>query len=247
MFPFISPYKNNIVNDHLDKSVIVISRAYNDGFTPFNLPDIKLWIRGDSAVDDGAGRASLWRNYIDNSKSYIQDTVGQRPVIIQNALNDRVGVSGDGVDDLMTVNLGETLSQPNTVVTFLAKYGTKDNCTFYDGIISTARNQMDCTSGTLRFYAGSSSISYAKATPFDFTIFLVEYNGAASQLFENGVLKSSGNPGSHSLTGMTLFNRYAVTDNASDITVLEQIVVNGLISAQNKAKLYQYFNSYYNL
>jgi hypothetical protein len=134
-------------------------------------------------------------------------TLTTRPthVASDSNLNGRGSILFDAVDDIL-INNSFAIAQPCTI--FVVAYGATPTSRFiFDGYnlafpFTQERMAIVGNGSEVAFYAGSGLIVTSGApsmtTPHIYELIM---NGASSQLYIDGVLRGSGNPGAHGFTG----------------------------------------------
>jgi hypothetical protein len=148
-----------------------------------------------------------WTDLSGNDYHAIQNTTANQPTFKTNVMNGKPVVRFDGDNDyLLTGTFSSALSQPNTVFVVWQTNSTGTQFVI-DGINKNDRHAIFQGTGggnNVAFHAGST-LSYAKDTPFEQAIITSAlFNGANSEVWENGEIKLTGDFGNHSLTGLTI-------------------------------------------
>lgn len=179
------------------------------GFSPLDIAGLHAafaanLITGLSDTDT----VSAWNDYSGNSRNAIAP-LGEEPTYRTGILNGLPVVRFSATNSKRLVTGSWTaLSQPNTI--FIV--GTSRNVTYsqyFDGIASGNRHALFIRGNTaLEAYSGSSAIA---GVP-DLTaprIIQVLFNAGSGRVRVDGGSGTAISTGSHTLTGLTLGNRYA--------------------------------------
>lgn len=170
-----------------------------------------------------AGEAvKTWNDISGNGKHLTQGTSGLRPVMSTTAagINGRAVPIFDGADDKLTIAAGSfTTAQPLTIIGVATTNLTQPAATRIvvdsSDVAGRCEVQQSNSTGYLEMYAGSAtvgrSIEVTPAAPF---VFSAIFNGASSEEYINGVGGSVASPGTQSLAGLTIGNRYTGTANS---------------------------------
>lgn len=222
--------------------------VYN--WSPLKLASLAFWYRGDSAVIDGSGLCSEWKDKSGNGRHLTQTTPAYKPLIVEDTVsfNGRTYLRNDAGSRRMSVTFGVGL---NNVMTYFCVWDT-DGTTAgdlqfaFDGNATNNRNALAQTAGGLNVWiAQSAAIQYAKASPFaDFIITTAVFNGGSSAIYEDDVSKVTGNTGAHTLNGFRVFCDYAETRFLNG-KIAEIIAVNAAVSATDQTRVHNYLRNYY--
>lgn len=136
----------------------------------------------------------------------------------------------------LTNSFGSALAQPFTLM-FVINAGARNGSFPYlfDGI-DTTRCYTYRDSGTPWVYvtAAGNTINSPSAPPSGYHILTVFFNGTSSYIRTNGVLLLSGNPGTASVNGFTLGNKYDTsTDRSMNGGISEIIIYKGAMATND--------------
>lgn len=124
-----------------------------------------------------------------------------------------------GVATRMVTGSITALSQPNTVFVVGSHTATSFS-QLYDGIASGNRHALFSSTSNMEIFGGASLAGGSKSAD-TIRIIAATYNGASSKLWVEGGSATTGNAGLHTLTGLTIGNRFAaVFASAGDIAAL---------------------------
>ena len=160
-----------------------------------------LWVRSDSVevIDD---KVETWYDLSGNDYHLQQASSALRPAFIDSVLNNYPSVTFNGVNNFLQVNFGQAYNQPNSV--FVIWKANSAPGVPFDNISSRHYLAINADSDiTLNASSNpTTTVKYSKTLPMEYVINTCYYNGADSKLFENSVLKSSGNAGNLSIEGL---------------------------------------------
>lgn len=170
-----------------------------------------------------------------------QATAGSRPTYKTNIQNGLSALLGDGGDFLKTAAFAADLSQPNTIFIVL-KNPVVGSENYHGGIVSGKQHTVYNNSNHINWFGGSDIFGTVNS-PTD-TTFMIStiFNGASSFQYKNGTQISSGNIGSHVLSGVTLFADYAGTACLSGY-IMEFILVNAALGTTARQAVESYLNA----
>ncbi len=207
----------------------------------------------DLLLTDGSQVAS-WADSAGVMPALAQATAAKRPLYRAAGINGRPAVEFDGTDDRMTVAFGVTKAQPNTFFVVLrvpagaAVLG--DAYPWIDGNTSAARHWFGVdglvTGDPAAMWAGSSFVDSVRSIGEDAYVFRVEYNGAASELLNLNTRVAAGNPGAHSLSGLSVGSRW---DNArfTNVLISEIVGFDGILDASEVEQVEDYLSYEYGI
>ncbi|MFO7922972.1 MAG: hypothetical protein R6U58_04700, partial [Bacteroidales bacterium] len=151
-------------------------------------------------------------------------------------------------DYLETTSFSSALSQPNTIFVVWQTNSTGTQVVV-DGIDNDHRHGIyQGTQGgdNVAFVAGSVQ-SYSRTTPIDPIITSVIFNGTGSEIWENGESKTTGDVGSHSLTGVTVGVRQGNSDFFLDGDIAEIIIYDRALNFSEQADVEYYLSGKYGI
>jgi len=196
-------------------------------------------------VGAGSGYIQSWYDQSGNAYTAAQTTAANQPLYVASGQNGRPVGRFDNTNDLLaTVGFGP-LAQPITVVVVWKSNNTVISKTI-DGIDATNRVVIEsgAFANVVDMWAGQY-VQYPKILPMTTPILTTAmFNGASSQLFENGTTKVSGNAGSQSLGGITLGMRFNST-NPLNGDIAELIICNAALSAADRQAAEAAANTYW--
>ncbi len=179
----------------LSLSIITIFKSYSQIPTE----NLMLWFSADS-VENIDNKIATFYNLASNEYHAQQANPTNRPLLKESGLNNLPVLSFSG-NQWLKAQFSNTISQP---ITSFAVWKTTEstNVACYCNYSSPLFDLQSYSNG-IQIYT-SSGFGYSKPCPFDFIITTAIYNGNNSKLFENGILKASGNAGNGSMNGITI-------------------------------------------
>ncbi len=193
------------------KGLIVKGNTYSpSGTDPSAITGLQCWFKADSITGlSDSDPITTWTDSSGNSRNATQAVSGKRPLYKTNIINSQPVVHFDGVDDFLQT-AGFTLAQPETVFIVIKELSVHDAVSYvFDGINGTDDMVGYFPGGKFRMYAGlNGPVSDAVVGLTNFQIFICTYNGAASNLWQNGTLSvnSPANAGTRTPGGLTIGN-----------------------------------------
>lgn len=203
------------------------------------------------AVPDG-DPVGEYDNQGTDAYNLVQAVTAAKPTLKLNILNGHPVFRGDGGDWLSGTFSGGALSHPITIfiVAQIAAASVDDGTTFFyhDGIVAGSRaalyKQGAAGADTDRMYGGATLTN--GNSNGNWNIFTELFNGASSLLYKNGVSVASGNAGTNTLTGLSLFSQYNSTAWFIG-DVAECLIYSANLSNAAKNQMGQYFNAKYGI
>lgn len=226
---------------------LLVQQPTRRAFSPSQLSLLKVWIRADDVAGADGAAVSAWADQSGNGNNFAQGTGANQPLIKHSILNGHKVVRFDGSNDFMkTAAFGAALSQPTTIFTVGKAVGTAVAQTFHDGIAVGNRHLLQKTTTPQWLSNAGSSISGGTADD-SFHVFSSVYDGANSAVYRDGTLVASGNAGAHTLTGVIIGARYDETAQRLNGDIAELIVVNRLMTNQERKQVSRYLGQKYAL
>lgn len=206
---------------------------------PFDLGQTHAWYPIHKLTFEADALVNKVRDLSGNRRHLLQGTLGRRPIFKLNLVDGKPALRFDGIDDVMS-SVAFAYVQPICVSVVLQRH----NNTFkyiYSSLDGSgiALFQGDVFNAVSLFAGtGSGDPSGAIGTG-EFYLMTAEYNGASSNIYENGVLAgdSPGNPGSNNGSGIVLGNRGSDFALPSQIDVAELVIYHPSIRTDVEAYL----------
>jgi hypothetical protein len=186
-----------------------------------------------------------WTDLSVNNYHATQASENLRPKYKNSGINGNPVVAFDGVDDYLITSPFSAISQPNTVFV-VWKANTRGLQFVVDGIANTNRHGIFQRTDRIEFFAGNS-VSYTDVGPLNGMITTAIFNGAGSEIWENGESKATGNIGSHSLTGITVGARQAHSTGFLDGDIAEILIYNRALNQNERIQIELYLDGKYAL
>ena len=211
------------------------------GFDPLSIGWHTVFYADDLTLDDG-DPVGTWPDSSGNSRDATQATAANQPAYrsAHTPLGGQPAVeAADG--DFMKTAAFTALTQPNTIVAVCVLPATTAT-TLHDGIASGNRNlHYGVAQGgddpRYSLFAGSANARSPVATDNTKRLVVSEYNGSSSRIILDGTAYSPGDPGSHSLTGLTVFS-YFDGSNAKGLTIAFLGLADGLLTSTQLSDLH---------
>lgn len=189
----------------------------NPAFTPATIANLALWFdAADTAtITHVAGAVSQWNDKSGNARHATQATGANQPTTGTRTVNGRNVLDFDGTNDYLVTAAFTALTQPLTIFLVMKLDQTAATRgvgqTHVDGIVTTNRAVLyDTINPDLRAYAGVALVDGVPNTNLNCTVF--KPNGASSSIWRNGGTPTTGNAGTHTLTGVTIGCRFEFTE-----------------------------------
>lgn len=228
-------------------SLLIFLFLSNLCFAQIPTTNLIAWYSADNVVIV-SDYVSQWNDNSVNNFHLVQNNSTSRPVKVENQYNGHSVIKFDGINDYLTVNFGQTYTQP---ISFFIVWKINESKAQYifDGINNTSisLNYPYNTPPTLRTYAGASggiSISYNKPISSNFTISTLLVDNPA-KVYDNGVLKGTLNIGNNSLTGLNIGSDYSGNIRYMNGEVAEIIIYNSFLSDSDKITVEEYLQNKY--
>lgn len=168
--------------------------------TPFSFDNLLLGYNGDSIIKVNNAVNTL-KNIAGLNNHLTQPIEASRPLISENYLA-KPTISFDGVNDFMSGIFVDTLKPPYSIIVLWKVDESKYQACF-DGILPEPRNMLSTSVPYLRYHS-SNYLYYTINMPFNFIVTTLRINGNESEIYENGILMSTNNPGDSYFKGLTL-------------------------------------------
>jgi hypothetical protein len=198
-------------------------------FSPLNLQPALWYDASDtSTITELSGSVSQWDDKSGNGYHLTQLTGIYQPTTGVRTLNGRNVLGFDGADDRMiTGAFASNLTQPNTI--FAVFIPEKTTAYYvYDGRDGSNRHALVPNTSASLFAGNSLGLENADTVP---QVARAVFDGTSSSLYIDGVLKRTGDVGTHSLGGLTVGSRYSYQSFFKG-AIAEIIVCDGLLSQQ---------------
>lgn len=215
---------------------------------PTNITGCKLWLKADAGITkDGSDYVSSWADQSGNGNDATQGTGDYQPLWSGNTLNGKPVVVFDGINDYLN-NISFTLNQPMTIFvvwkcqnlgitgTVLDSYDATDRIVFYQR-----------SDNKTEIYAGVS-LNYSNPSPFsNYILSSTLVNSVNTNIYEEGVLKNTGNAGSNDMVGYTIGESGIYLSSYLNGDIAEIIIYNTALSDSNRQNVERYLDFKYNI
>lgn len=196
----------------------------------------------DAPVDVGAPVAE-WADYSGRGLTLGQATASKRPTLRFDAVQNLRYVEFDGVDDVLkTAQLA--LGQPVTVFLVMRQRAGGTSPQVWLGTNGAGASLIYRGNDTdqLNVWAGGTDLTYQTHTwPLPWTVYAVELNGATTRIYENGVLRATGNAGGAGLNGIAV--GASGTDTFPARLDLAELVVSYTVNASERDAVITYLKA----
>ncbi len=184
-------------------------------WSPSDMAGLEMWFDAGTqttGVADGTALAQ-WDDLSGNARHLVQATGSLQPTAQTGAgdlINGRGVIDFDGTDDALAA-VFTAIPQPTTIFV-VASADVDSNNRFYvdGGAGGTGRQAIYWrVSDQLAFFGGSTEVdATAIDVPAVTSMHILEavFDGASSALYVDGTARGTGNPGNHSLIGITVGN-----------------------------------------
>ena len=224
-------------------------------FTPIQISGNILWLNNDPATMtiSGANRVSEWRDSSGNLNHFTQATGGNQPLFVANGINSQNGVYfSDSAENFLNCTFSSPITQAFTIITVfnIDVNSTRSLPVVYDSVaVASSRVLQYWASNFIDVGSPTAVNAYAKTRPFGLINSYVEYNGASTKVYENGILKNTINTGVSDLESLRLGNvRGAATINSRlSGYICEQIVYSRALTLNEQTEINSYINLKYGL
>lgn len=211
---------------------------FSQSFEPTDISSLKLWLSADS-VELVENTVAIWYDKSGNNFNAEQINPSQMPTFIDGELNNQPVLRFTGGQFLVS-NFGQTFEQPNTIFIIMSYNSSISNQYTYDGISSSNRHAKSYTgSNSIWLWTSSAStrVTVNISPPFSHKLFTDIWNTSNSKVYLNGILTSSGNLGSHALTGLTIGTRNETNQHFLNGDIAEIVFYNGELSEQERQQV----------
>jgi len=214
-------------------------------FLPSHLPELKLWLAADSGVITTNGWVTQWNDLSGHQFNAVQTTATKRPLLIDSAFCGKPVIRFDGVNDWLYASFGQGFAQGNSFFAVWRISGTTGATQVcYSSSNISGRHDLKWDNNVLNIYAGNN-VGYNKAIPFNYTISSVIYNQSNSRIYENGLLKSTGNAGNQGISDVFLGRGGWAEEGFLNGDIAEIIFFDEALHDTNRVKIENYLMNKY--
>lgn len=215
-------------------------------FAPTDLANLVLWLKADDGPDDPVDDqpVATWSDKSGNGRDATQGTAAQQPTYKTDIQNGKPAVQFDGVDDdLATTNF--TITQPYTIFVVDRNLTPGGAPKVHISNKAANNNGIHDAAGHGGTYLYSGSIVGISATPQNFHIYQVAWNGAATDYaIDGGSLVEGINPGAAANPDGLVLGSLGATNHAN-IQICEVIVYDPAIADADRISVRDYLNDKY--
>lgn len=229
--------------------------GYIKPFDATEIPNCVQWLDNDiNQFTLGAGnRVSQWRDKTTLNHHVNQATGIRQPVFNSGGINGQNGVYfNNGEDNFLDCVYSASYPMPFTTFTVwnIDNLSTRDSPTCFD-VASGNRRILSWGSNNIRLFTTAFVNGYAKTRPFNLISNQIEWNGASSNITENGVFKSILNVSTNTLSsvrfGHFFFDVSPNINSRLSGYICEHIAYSRIITNDEKTAINTYLNSKYGL
>ncbi len=204
---------------------------------PRDVPNMAAIYYGDQGTTIVTG-VSSWADQSLVGASLLQATTTKQPALTAGALNGLACLTADGIDDFIrTTSL--TLGLTKTIFV-VGKWNTAFSAqsSLFDGSNGNAGRLYRSASTTVFIVDGSGTqFSSTGATPTSYHYHTAIFNGASSIYRQDGVQLGTGNTGSATAGGLSIFSFGIGTSDWAAATVCAVVALNRAATAQEVAAI----------
>ena len=213
----------------------------NNLFAQIPTQNLQFWVKADS-VEIINGKVTKWYDLSVNGYHLTQNIDSKKPIQDISILNNLPVLTFDG-NDFLCVNFGNEYTQPCTIFT-IWKTNNNSQQTIIDNLTDQYTFLDNLRGLGVRLFAGNE-VSYTKVNPFDFILTTGVYNFTNSKLYENDILKKTGNVGNKSVFGFCIGYRSGFNDRYFNGSVAEIIFYDTLLCDSSIHAINQYLMDKY--
>ena len=215
---------------------------------PSSISGMMLWLRADTGITFSTAQyVNNWKDQSSNHYNAIQGTLGVQPSLVSIALNGKPVLHFNGSSYLTSAITGSFYDPITVFIVWTA--GTNGESYPFSVPFPGSFNHNLQFFGTIPRIALDNSMYYTKAAPFTI-IGTYIWNGASSEMFENGVQISTtgGTPATVTLTGnFTLGTVIVSSAPYGNFTgdIAEIIIYDALLSTADQQAVENYLDVKY--
>lgn len=221
--------------------------ASGGAFSPLDIAwHTSFWAEDPAWANPGDGQAvSQWDDASGNGRHATQATAINQPVYRASEVtfNNKPAIQGDGSDFMQTAAF-TAMAQPSTLVVIGKTMMTSGNRGFVDGIASTNRRLIYRSSGGSFVANAGASLANGTANT-NAHLFVTEFNGASTRFDRDGT-SVTGDAGTQTATGLTLFSFWDGSNQLSGFLAFVGLL-DGTLTAGELADLEAWAATHYGL
>jgi hypothetical protein len=170
--------------------------------------DLQFWVDAleTSSITLNSGNVSQWNDLSGNSRHLTQSNTTLQPLYITSGANS-VGVGMDGIDDVMST-AAFTINQPFTRFLVITRRDSATAGTIINSASGTPNsplaNSSSSTTRVVMFGGTANLISGQDTVNGQRSQFGTIYNGASSELWNNGTSTTGVNIGTNGMNGVRI-------------------------------------------
>jgi len=210
---------------------------------PTDFSGLEAWYNAaDTTTIYTSGGVYTWEDSSGNLRHLTQSISSRFPS--SGTRNNKNIVTFDGSDTL-SVDFGATISQSNTIIVVGQYNTTAGSMYMVDGYDSLNRQALLYTGSKFSMFSGSSFVGTA-TNDTEANIHMGEFNGATSKIYQNNKLITTGNAGSHDLTGLTVGSAYNPA-LFSQGAIYDLIVYNRILEDEERRQIHGHLSEKWNI
>lgn len=176
----------------------------NRSFDPGAIAGIQWWFKADALALADAAAVDSWTDSSGLGRHAVQASGPLQPVYRTNIVNGQPAIEFGGTQYLRTPAI-TLVAQPTTMF-LVGRNPSGGNTVFVDGIVSGSRNMFYKNTTPMTAFAGANLNGPAASTAWKIRHAL--FNSTSSKIRVDGGVGTSGNSGTHGITGLTLGASY---------------------------------------
>lgn len=184
-----------------------------------------------------------WDDMSGNGNHLLQATAGKRPLIKLGIINGKKVLRGDGIDDW--IEKGFTIGSQPTTIFAVCKCNNNAGLDIWSsmgGGVEFKRN-----GAGWYVYAGVPVGMNGGSSDGNFHVLSLKLNGASSELWKDGSLNLSGNPGGSLMDGVTLFSQGSSHSGIESGDMAEYLLYNRLLDSTEFGSVRDFLRTKYAL
>lgn len=218
--------------------------------SPSQFSGLSFWYLPDSGLVSSNGEVLTWKDQSNYDRELSPPQVNNRPSLSSSLtpINGYPSPTFDGNDDyLVSDPFNTAIDQGNTTIVLgrvLPNIG--NGAQWYDGINSSGRQLLSHNNYTdIRIYAGSTKNFPNATAPQQFNYLSTLFDGPNSKIVVNGSDSILTNPGSNSLSGLTIGSRFQNNTNFFSGNITEIIGYDSILPDSSRRLVEKYLRHKY--
>lgn len=167
--------------------------------------NVFFWLNADNVVTDSNGYISQAIDLSGNNNSPIQSVQNNKPLLVQNAINGHPTIQFNGAQSLKK-QFSSFIPQPITIFA-VWKISTANPVQICFGNYTASNFHLSYGDGGIT-PNGGAWFTYTKPATFNYILNSIVFNTTNGGIYENGILKASGNIGTNGMGGISIGTYY---------------------------------------